>query len=64
MTMLAASSARADRRHTVRATPERRQSTPLNFWLRAYGPLVGMALMGMSAALFVLLFCVGLWTLT
>ena len=64
MAILAVFPAPTDRRGTVRNTPERRQSTPFHSWLRAYGPLVGMALMGMSAALFVLsaLFCVGLWT--
>lgn len=39
-----------DRRAVARATRERRNYTPLNSWLRRYGPLVGMALMGLSAA--------------
>jgi hypothetical protein len=45
---------RADRRDRARATPDRRRFTPLNAWLRQYGPLVGMALMALSAAAVVL----------
>ncbi len=44
----------ADRREQARHTPERRGYTPLKTWLRQYGPLVGMALMGLSAAVVVL----------
>ncbi len=53
-----------DRRSRARRTPERRQGTLLGSWLREYGPLVGMALMGLSAAVVVLsaLFFTGVWT--
>jgi hypothetical protein len=55
---------RTDRRETARGTPDRREATPLNSWLREHGPLLGVVLMGVSAAVVVLsaLFCVGLWT--
>lgn len=43
-----------DRRAVARNTPERRRDTPLNSWLRRYGPVVGIALMGLSAAAVVL----------
>jgi hypothetical protein len=39
--------------------------TPLRSWLRQYGPLVGLALMGVRAvviAVVVVLSCVGAWT--
>jgi hypothetical protein len=54
LSLVADSTLRGERRDRPRATPDRRRCTPVNAWLRQYGPLVGMALMALSAAAVVL----------
>ena len=54
LAFVSGSRAQLDRCEHPRPRPERRGHTRLKSWLRQYGPIVGMALMGLSAAAVVL----------